>query len=357
MKAEPFVSIIINNYNYDKFLAEAINSALAQTYSSIEVIVVDDGSTDKSRNIIASYDSQIIPVLKPNGGQSSSLNEGFKISKGEIIFFLDADDVFVPEKVKKTVELFCRNSLVGLPVIFFNAFEAVDDKGLPIENITTSTIYPDWSALAKIRGDYYTGGEHYFFNGEMNHVCTPDQVYKYASQYRHIPYIGMPCSNMCISRSLACQVFPLPVNNFKTCADSFVGRVASILGSVYSTNLTLTHYRVHGHNAWISQVGTRELEESTLIMPDEYLNLKLIETGREPVFSFLKSMGARGFYSCWFGYSSANQLIRLAFDVLLFRPTSETFFFFIQTFAKGVYYKLKLLWIITCNGLKREGVL
>jgi glycosyltransferase involved in cell wall biosynthesis len=356
MRIEPFVSIIINNYNYDKFLAKAIDSALAQTYSNAEVIVVDDGSTDKSHNIIAGYSSRIIPILKSNGGQSSSLNEGFKISKGEIIFFLDADDIFIPEKVEKIVEIFCKNSLIGLPVIFFNAFEAVDGKDAFIEEITTKTIYPDWSALAKIRGDYYTGGEHYFFNGEINHVCTPDQVYEYASQYRHIPYIGMPCSNMSISRALACQVFPLPVSNFKTCADSFVGRVASILGSVYSTNLMLTHYRIHGENAWLRQAETRELEESTLITPDEYLNLKLIETGRKPVFSFLKSMGARGFYSCWFGYNSANQLMRLAFDVVFFRPSIETFIFFFQTFTKGVYYKFKLFKMNTYNGSKREEV-
>jgi glycosyltransferase involved in cell wall biosynthesis len=354
MQIEPLVSIIINNYNYEQFLAEAIDSALAQTYSKIEVIVVDDGSTDNSRNIIDCYDSQIIPVLRSNAGQSSSLNEGFKVSKGEIIFFLDADDIFAREKVEKIVELFRKNNLIGLPIICSNAFEAVDEKGIIIENITPSTMFSDWSTLAKIRGDHYTGGDHYFFNGEINEVCTPDQVYKFASKYRHIPYIGMTTSNIAMSRTLACKVFPMPINNFKTCADSIMGRAASLLGSVYSTNLILTQYRIHGTNAWFSKETTRELEESVLILPDEYLNLKLIEMGKKPVFSFFKSMFACGFYRHWLGYNSANHLIKLAFHVIIYRVDFETFVFFINNFTRGVYYKLKLfqMYVNTMNRQK-----
>ena len=71
------VSIIVNNYNYQRFLTEAIDSALKQTYCNTEVIVVDDGSTDGSLEIIASYGRRIIPLLKGNGGQNSALNAGF----------------------------------------------------------------------------------------------------------------------------------------------------------------------------------------------------------------------------------------------------------------------------------------
>lgn len=93
------VSIIINNYNYSQFLGEAIDSALSQTYPNTEVIVVDDGSTDNSQHLIASYATQILPLLKNNGGQASALNAGFRISRGEIIIFLDADDYLFPYAV------------------------------------------------------------------------------------------------------------------------------------------------------------------------------------------------------------------------------------------------------------------
>ncbi len=94
----PLVSILINNYNYGKFLKQAVDSCLNQTYENIEVIVVDDGSTDDSKQIINSLCDQIIPVLKQNGGQASAINAGFRVSSGDIICLLDADDLYLPER-------------------------------------------------------------------------------------------------------------------------------------------------------------------------------------------------------------------------------------------------------------------
>ncbi len=97
------VSVIINNYNYGKFLADAIDSALSQTYPNTEVIVVDDGSTDDSHQVIASYGSRIVPVLKENGGQASAMNAGFGVSQGEIVIFLDADDYLYQDTVEQVI--------------------------------------------------------------------------------------------------------------------------------------------------------------------------------------------------------------------------------------------------------------
>ena len=89
----PRVSIVINNFNYSRFLPQSIESALAQTYPQTEVVVVDDCSTDDSRNIIRSYVDQVIPVLQEkNEGQAAAMNAGFAASHGELIIFLDADD-------------------------------------------------------------------------------------------------------------------------------------------------------------------------------------------------------------------------------------------------------------------------
>jgi len=101
-----FVSVIIDNYNYGRFLRTAVDSALTQTYDHVEVIVVDDGSTDDSREIIASYGSRIIPVLKPNGGQASAFDAGLQISCGSIICFLDADDALFPTVIEEVVRCF-----------------------------------------------------------------------------------------------------------------------------------------------------------------------------------------------------------------------------------------------------------
>lgn len=97
MAVSPLVSIIINNYNYGRFLQESIRSALGQDYEKVEVIVVDDGSTDNSRQIIESKGNTITAVLKPNGGQASAYNAGFKVCHGELVIFLDSDDTLFPE--------------------------------------------------------------------------------------------------------------------------------------------------------------------------------------------------------------------------------------------------------------------
>jgi glycosyltransferase involved in cell wall biosynthesis len=105
-------SIIVNNYNYGRFLREAIDSALNQTYRNTEVIVVDDGSTDGSLEIIASYGHRIIPLLKGNGGQNSALNAGFSLSRGDVILFLDSDDVLFPTAVRAAVDAFSEPDVV-----------------------------------------------------------------------------------------------------------------------------------------------------------------------------------------------------------------------------------------------------
>jgi glycosyltransferase involved in cell wall biosynthesis len=103
---KPLVSIIITSYNYGKFIKTAIDSALNQSYKKIEIIVVDDGSTDDSPEIIKSYGNKIISVLKNNQGQSSAINAGFGKSSGSIICLLDSDDFFELDKIQKNVNIY-----------------------------------------------------------------------------------------------------------------------------------------------------------------------------------------------------------------------------------------------------------
>lgn len=108
----PLVSIIIPCYNYAHYLGEAIESALAQTYSPIEVIVVDDGSTDETRSVAARYPVQLI--TQPNQGLSASTNNGIRASQGEFVVRLDADDVLYPTFVEETIAALQRDSMAPL---------------------------------------------------------------------------------------------------------------------------------------------------------------------------------------------------------------------------------------------------
>jgi len=99
------VSIIISVYNSQKFLEECIESALNQTYQNIEIIAVDDGSTDNSLKILKKYSNKIKIISKKNAGTASALNQGIKIAKGEWIKRLDHDDVLYPDAVENLVSV------------------------------------------------------------------------------------------------------------------------------------------------------------------------------------------------------------------------------------------------------------
>src|ERR1700676_3954845 len=91
----PSVSIVISCFNYERYVGAAIRSALEQVGPASEVVVVDDGSGDGSRDLIAAFGDQITAIVKDNGGQASALNLGFQASAGDAVIFLDADDVLL----------------------------------------------------------------------------------------------------------------------------------------------------------------------------------------------------------------------------------------------------------------------
>jgi len=109
------VSIIVPCYNAERWVAEAIGSALVQTYVPTEVIVLDDGSTDRSLDIIRSFGTKIRWESGPNRGGNAARNRGFALSKGDYIQFIDADDYLLPEKIERQV---ARLEATGADVVY-----------------------------------------------------------------------------------------------------------------------------------------------------------------------------------------------------------------------------------------------
>lgn len=230
MKSDLLASIIIDNYNYEKFIGEAIDSALNQTYSNIEVIVVDDGSTDNSREIIAGYEKKIITVLKENGGQASAFNAGFKKSKGEVVFFLDSDDILFPDAVQNVLNVFFANkniSKVHWPLWI------VDEKG-----VKTGETRPSISALPE--GDF----KDVVLQGGPT-SCT-----------------SSPTSGNAWSRQFLEKIFPMPeeVSYYKTCADEYLYTLAPVFGKIKAVIEPLGFYRIHGKNIYSALSFDRKLE-------------------------------------------------------------------------------------------------
>jgi glycosyltransferase involved in cell wall biosynthesis len=259
---KPLVSVLINNYNYCDYLSQAIDSALCQTYASIEVIVVDDGSTDQSRQVIARYDSKIVRILKDNGGQASAFNAAVSRSSGDILCFLDSDDWFCPTKVEEVVQVFAQANSDAKPIMVHHPLETSDE----IAGKTTGEVF---------------GKTH----------ISPCNWYDFARKYHFVEYIAGPTTGVSLNRRLASLLFPLPERIARTSADDFIVKASSILGEVYSLNKCLARYRLHGNNAWF--YSDRRHSEEFYRELDSYLNEKLVANNLSPVMSRKESM------DCW----------------------------------------------------------
>lgn len=126
MSILPFVSIIIPNYNHSRFLADAIQSALEQSYPQKEIIIVDDGSTDNCREVVARYGDRVRYIWQENQGLAGARNTGIRASKGELIGLLDADDQWEPEYLEEMVALANQNPAAA---VFYCQTRCVDIEG------------------------------------------------------------------------------------------------------------------------------------------------------------------------------------------------------------------------------------
>jgi glycosyltransferase involved in cell wall biosynthesis len=224
MAESPLVSILINNYNYGRFLTHAIGSALAQTYNNIEVIVVDDGSTDNSQEIVTSYGSRIRAVMKENGGQSSAFNAGFTASRGDIVCFLDSDDIFSPEKVSRVVEIFSSNLEIGW--CFDRPVHFADDTGTRFAWVANTQ-----EGCIDARG-IVAGG--------------------------HAPYVLTSTSGISFRRETLSRILPMPeLLRIKSgiSSDNYLKFAAYSLAKGWLAGEQLTLQRIHPNNAYTRRVA------------------------------------------------------------------------------------------------------
>jgi len=124
------VSVVIPTYNYGRFISEAIQSVLEQTYPIFEIIVVDDGSTDGTESIVKEFGDRIRYVKQENLGVCAARNTGIEMSSGDLIAFLDADDSWLPDKTQKQVTIFIEDAEVGLVHCGMREFDTLTGETL-----------------------------------------------------------------------------------------------------------------------------------------------------------------------------------------------------------------------------------
>jgi glycosyltransferase involved in cell wall biosynthesis len=192
----PAASVVIVNFNYERYLRDAVDSALGQG-DAVEVIVVDDGSTDGSAGLIRSYGDKVIPVLQVNAGQGAAFTAGFGVSSGDVVCFLDADDLLLPGTMADALALHETERYAKLHW----PLAEVDEAGQTLGGLNPPVELPagDLSDLVAERGP--------------GAYPTP------------------PSSGNAYSRSFLDQVMPVP-HQLRVCADGYLYDLAPLYGPV-----------------------------------------------------------------------------------------------------------------------------
>lgn len=211
MKA-PYFTVLIDAYNYGQYIEEAVSSVLAQGFppEQREILVVDDGSTDDTAARLREFGNAIRVLRKPNGGQASAFNYGFEQARGQVIALLDADDVWLPEKLGRIYEAFERNPDAGM---------------------TYHRMYW-WDSTNEMTEDRY-------FIPVSGHVPESRQA------LLRYPMASTSC--LAFRRTALENLLPVP-EALRSQADAFLTALIIFQAPVFAVSEYLGKYRLHGAN-------------------------------------------------------------------------------------------------------------
>ena len=227
-KAIPHVSVLIDTYNHEHFIERAVASVLEQDMpmDGVEILVVDDGSTDRTPELIRRFEPRVRFLQKPNGGQASAFNFGFAQANGEIIAMLDGDDWWEKEKLRVVLEAFRDNPETG---VIGNALYEADSDGRRL------------------------------------YINKPDSSYRLSFrnleegvQFRELmSFLGT--SRLAIRRSVLERILPVP-EDLAIEADEYLATLAIAISGGLVLDQPLTNYRFHAGNLY--QYGKFNLEKT-----------------------------------------------------------------------------------------------
>jgi glycosyltransferase involved in cell wall biosynthesis len=211
----PRLSIVVTNHDYARYVTDAVDSALAQT-TAAEVIVVDDGSTDESLAVLARYEQRVRLVAQPNGGQAAAFNAGWAAASGEVVIFLDADDVLEPDVAERVLRVFDRDPdlvKVQYPLHLIDAHGHRRPGTLPGPGVRLA-------------------------DGDVRTRLTrhPDDL------------VWMPTTGNAFRADVLARILPMPAADYRICADYYLSNLTAAHGKVAVLDRPGGSYRVHGDN-------------------------------------------------------------------------------------------------------------
>jgi glycosyltransferase involved in cell wall biosynthesis len=266
----PVISVVITTYNYGRFVEECIDSVLAQDYPSerVEVIVVDDGSTDDTAERVKRYGTRIQYLRQENGGQASALNAGFAKARGEIVSLLDADDYFLPGKLARLAELFAGDPALGMVYHPFLEFDMQTGERRT-------------SQFPLVSGSPFENPEKFLW------------------------YAGY---GTCVSfrRKFLNRLLPIP-EEIRMLADGYLGSLIVFVAPIMAVPECLSAYRFHGKNSYY-------VDENRMSTESRKYRLRLFQTVFKAMRRWLadngykkRELAVRAFLACWDVYLQGQE--------------------------------------------------
>ncbi|MCA9414769.1 MAG: glycosyltransferase family 2 protein [Candidatus Omnitrophica bacterium] len=217
----PLVSVVLSSYNYENYVADAIRSVFNQTYPHLELVVVDDGSRDNSREVIEeTLRESNLPsrmIFKENGGQSSAFNTALEHLNGELVAFIDSDDQWNLNKLEAMVRLFETCPDGG---VYQHQVEVGFGGANRLEYIISGDVFRGWEQIGELNLAVYQG--------------------------RISPFV--PTVGLMFRKEILEKVFPIP-KELITCPDAYLTRTSVAFGPLYSHPAVLATWRDHEENA------------------------------------------------------------------------------------------------------------
>jgi len=211
----PLVSVVIDTYNHEHFIEDAIRSALDQDFprSRMEILVIDDGSTDRTPEIVRKFEPQVRLLRKQNGGQASAISFGAARATGKFVAFLDGDDVWLPSKLSRVAQEFAKDPRT---VMVYHRYTIWDFQDGSLREPV---------GFAEISGDIL------------------------ADKLKQRLFTGAMTSALAFRRDCLCRVMPVP-DKCSYMQDIYLIATISCLGPVSCVPERLTKYRIHGQNLY-----------------------------------------------------------------------------------------------------------
>jgi glycosyltransferase involved in cell wall biosynthesis len=288
------VSVLVTNYNYARYIGPAIESALAQSWPVAEVVSVDDGSTDDSRQVIEAvagrHPGRVVTVFQANAGQAAAINAGFERCTGSIVCMLDGDDVWDPMKVERVAA----------------AFEAEPEAAMVMHRLRH---IDGAGGVTRDTGCGWRPG------GDLGRLMIATGG----------TWVFGATSSLSFSRGALEEILPIPAEKWRLCTDGALAYAAAFLGPTVSLDDVLGGYRIHGANNFTGVRPDAAKVQADVEMTNGYINDFLTRIGRPERVDLLRNLHYRRdrFYRNGGGPREALAIARLIIGWPLYGPVER----------------------------------